>query len=443
MTPTPRTRFAPSPTGQVHIGNMRVAIFNWLFARRHGGRFLLRIEDTDRERSTEAACETVIRALDWLGLQPDEPPLYQSSRLDAHRAAAERLVERGAAYREDKGGTGRGECIVFRMPGEDIGFTDLVKGDLAKAAADLKDFVIVRSDGHPVFHLANVLDDIEMKITHVIRGDDHVENTFRHIAIYRALGAQPPQFAHLPMIVNAQGKPYSKRDGDAYVGEFRDNGYLPDALLNYLALLGWSPPGDRDVLTRDEMTGLFGFDRVQSSPARFDPVKLDWMNGEHMRRLPEAERLAGYRAALTAAGLTDPGSEEYARRVFTIMEDRIKRFSDTADQTRYFFTGDFPWDEKAVRKRLLKPGVPERLSALKARFAELEGFTADALEQALKELAEERGEAVGAYIHPTRVAVSGCAAGPGLFVLLETLGRERVLHRIERALDRYGGDVPD
>ena len=303
--PPPRTRFAPSPTGRVHIGNLRVAIFNWLFARRHGGTFLLRVEDTDRERSTEAACQAVLDALAWTGLEPDEPPLYQSGRQAAHLEAAEALLRSGHAYREDKGGTGRGECVVFRMPGEDIAFEDAVKGRLIKRAADLPDFVLVRSDGHPVFHLANVLDDIAMDVTHVIRGDDHVENTFRHVALYRALGAAPPRFAHLPMIVNAQGKPYAKRDGDAYVGEFRERGYLPEALLNYLALLGWSPGDGREVLTRKELVAAFDLAGVQPSPARFDPVKLDWINGEHMRRLPAEERLAGCVADLRAHGLAE------------------------------------------------------------------------------------------------------------------------------------------
>ena len=360
---TVRTRFAPSPTGNVHIGNMRAAIYNWLYARHCGGRFLLRIEDTDRERSTPEACRTVLESMEWLGLTVDEAPLYQTTRLAAHRAAAEKLVAAGHAYREDKGGTGKGECIIFRMPGTDVAFHDEVKGDLAKAAADLKDFVIVRSDGNPVFHLANVLDDIEMGITHVIRGDDHVENTFRHIALFRALGAAVPRYAHLPMIVNAQGKPYSKRDGDAYVGQFREKGVLAGALFNYLALLGWSPGDGREVLSRDEMTALFSFDRVQSSPAQFDMTKMLWMNGEHMRRLPAADRMAAHLADLRAHGL-EPDAD-YAARVVAIMEDRIKLFSDTAAQTAYFFAEDFPFDDKAVRKRLLREGAREGLAALR------------------------------------------------------------------------------
>jgi glutamyl-tRNA synthetase len=323
------------------------------------------------------------------------------------------------------------------MPGTDISFHDEVKGDLMKKAADMKDFVIVRSDGSPVFHLANVLDDIFMGVTHVIRGDDHVENTFRHIALFRALEAPVPVYAHLPMIVNAQGKPYSKRDGAAYVGEFKERGFLPQALFNYLALLGWSPGDGRELLSLKEMVELFDFHRVQSSPAQFDVVKLTWLNGEHMRRLPEEDRMADHRADLRRHGLWKEGDDEdYVRRVISIMEDRIKLFSDTAAQTVYFFTEEFPWDDKAVRKRLLKPGAQEGLAALRERFARLEVFDAVALEAALKQVADSRGGQAGDLIHPARVAVSGCSAGPGLFIMLETLGRDRVLSRLDRALDK-------
>ncbi len=434
---TVRTRFAPSPTGNVHIGNMRAAIYNWLYARHCGGQFLLRIEDTDRERSTPEACRTVLESMEWLGLTTDEAPLYQTSRLDAHRTAAEKLVASGHAYREDKGGTGKGECVIFRMPGTDVAFHDEVKGDLAKAAADLKDFVILRSDGNPVFHLANVLDDIEMGITHVIRGDDHVENTYRHIALFRALGAPVPHYAHLPMIVNAQGKPYSKRDGDAYVGQFREKGVLAEALFNYLALLGWSPGDGREVLSREEMIALFSFERVQSSPAQFDMTKMLWMNGEHMRRLPAADRMAGYLADLRAHGIEPEAG--YAARVLAIMEDRIKLFTDTAAQTVYFFTDDFPFDDKAVRKRLLREGAREGLAALRDAWAAAPAFDGPSLEAALKDLAAARGQPHPDLIHAARVAVSGSPAGPGLFAMLEVLGRDRVLPRITRALERFAG----
>jgi glutamyl-tRNA synthetase len=435
-----RTRFAPSPTGQVHIGNIRVAIYNWLMARHAGGKFLLRIEDTDRERSTPEACRTVLDTLAWLGLDADEEPVYQSARRDAHLAAAETLLSEGKAYKEDKGGTGQGEAVVFRMPGSDMAFHDEVKGDLAKKAEDMKDLVIVRSNGTPVFHLANVVDDIDMGVTHVIRGDDHVENTYRHLALYHALGAPPPRFAHLPMIVNHQGKPYSKRDGDAYVGEYRDKGFLPDTVLNYLALLGWSPGDDREVMTREEMIELFALDRVQSSPAQMDPQKMAWLNGEHMRRLPPADYAAGIRRDLEHTGLVDAGTDpDYLQAVVAVMGDRIKLWTDATDQAGFFFTEDFAYDEKAVKKRLLKEGAMENLALLRERFAAAEPFNAETLEAALRTLAEEQSLGAGSLIHPLRIAVSGIPAGPSLFDMLVVLGRDRVLQRIDRTLLRFKG----
>ncbi|MCF7848900.1 MAG: glutamate--tRNA ligase, partial [Kiritimatiellales bacterium] len=322
-----RTRFAPSPTGNVHIGNMRAAIYNWLFARHHGGDFLLRVEDTDRERSTPEAIQTLMEAMAWLKLDVDEEPLYQSTRMEAHLAAAERLLSNGHAYKEDKGGLGQGECVIFRMPGTDVSLEDGIKGTLSKKAENMQDFVIVRSNGTPVFHLANVLDDIEQGVTHVIRGDDHVENTYRHIALYQALGADVPNFAHLPMIVNAQGKPYSKRDGDAFVGDFREKGFLGDALFNYLALLGWSPGDDREVMTRDEMVEAFTLERCQSSAAQVDLKKLTWMNGEYMLKLPVETFDAMCFQALEEAGINLVDAD-YAKSVFGLIRERVKTSAD-------------------------------------------------------------------------------------------------------------------
>jgi len=446
-----RVRFAPSPTGQVHIGNIRTAIFNWLFARHEGGRFLLRIEDTDRERSTPEAVRTVLDALAWLGIDHDEEPMYQSARQAEHLAAADRLLAAGRAYREDKGGTGQGECTVFRMPQTDITFRDEIKGELRKSAEDLKDFVIVRSNGTPVFHLANVVDDIEMRITHVMRGDDHIENTYRHVALYRALDAEVPRFAHLSMIVNAQGKPYSKRDGAAFVGEFRDRGYLPDALFNFLSLLGWSPGEDREVLSRDELVALFGLDRVRSAPARMDMEKLLWMNGEYMRALPQDAFRAGCRQVVDAAGLwapmrssletcpastgTDP--DAYFDRVLVLMRERVRLYPELAGAA-YFFTEDYAFEAKAVRKRLNKADVPGHLEALCGVFPALPDFSAATLEERVRAYAEEHGVGAGALIHGLRVAVSGTTKGPGLFELLALLGRERVCARIARALAQLG-----
>jgi glutamyl-tRNA synthetase len=430
-----RTRFAPSPTGNVHIGNMRAAIYNWLFARHHGGEFLLRVEDTDRERSTPEAIETLLEAMDWLKLDVDGEPLYQSTRMEAHLEAAEMLLSKGLAYKEDKGGLGQGECVIFKMPGNDTSFNDGIKGTLSKAAENMQDFVIVRSNGTPVFHLANVLDDIEQGVTHVIRGDDHIENTYRHIALYQALGADVPNFAHLPMIVNAQGKPYSKRDGDAFVGDFREKGFLGDALFNYLALLGWSPGDDREVMTRDEMVEAFELTRCQSSPAQVDLRKLAWMNGEYMLKLPEATFVDLCFQSLEKAGIeADP---DYARAVFGLVRERVKTEADIIPMVGYFFNDEFEYDAKTVRKKLQKDGVADTLAQVKAIFQSLETFDEAATDKALHDFVETSGLGFGAVMAPTRIAVSGIPSGPDLFPMLGVLGRERVLQRIDRTVELF------
>jgi glutamyl-tRNA synthetase len=431
---TTRTRFAPSPTGHVHIGNMRAAIFNWLYARHTDGQFLLRVEDTDRERSTPEAIKTLLEAMDWLGLNVDEEPLYQSTRMDAHLAAAEKLLATGHAYKEDKGGTGQGECIIFKMPGTDIEFTDLVKGTLKKPAADMADFVIVRSNGTPVFHLANVLDDIEQKITHVIRGDDHVENTFRHIALYKALGAPVPQFAHLPMIINAQGKPYSKRDGDAFVGDFQTKGFFGDALFNYLALLGWSPGDEREVMTRQEMIDAFDLVTVRSSPAQMDLRKLLWMNGEYMRAMKPADFAALCRKELATAGVV-PGAN--ADAVFALMQERTKLPSEIVPATAFFFSDDFAYDEKAVEKKLLKEGVFQTLEKITGILQALEAFDAETINTSLHNFVEQGGLKFGDVMPPLRIAVSGQQSGPDLAPVLAILGKDNVLSRVRKTMERF------
>ena len=430
-----RTRFAPSPTGHVHIGNMRAAIYNWLFARHHGGEFLLRVEDTDRERSTPEAIQTLLDAMAWLKLDVDGEALYQSTRMEAHLEAAEMLLSKGLAYKEDKGGTGQGECIIFKMPGNDTSFEDGIKGTLSKAAENMQDFVIVRSNGTPVFHLANVLDDIEQGITHVIRGDDHIENTYRHIALYQALGADVPNFAHLPMIINAQGKPYSKRDGDAFVGDFREKGFLGDALFNYLALLGWSPGDDREVMTREEMIEAFTLERCQSSAAQVDLRKLTWMNGEYMQKLSTEDFESMAFQALGKVGIE--AEPEYARQVFGLIRERVKTVADLAPMVGYFFTEDFEYDEKAVRKKLQKDGVREILEKVAEIFQSLEIFDEAGTDKALHEFIETSGLGFGAVMAPLRIALCGVQSGPELFPMLQVLGRKRVLARITRTVEKF------
>jgi len=436
-----RVRFAPSPTGNVHIGNIRAAIFNWLFARHAGGKFLLRVEDTDRERSTQAAIDTLLDCMRWLGLDYDEPEVYQSQQIARHLAVAEDLVNRGLAYKDNKGGGG--ECVIFRMPKTGcLAYTDLVKGTIKKKAEDTQDFVIVRSDGTPVFHLSNVVDDIDMGITHVIRGDDHVENTFKHIELFKAMGAAVPQYAHLPMIVNNQGKPYSKRDGAAFVGEFREQGYLPEALFNFLLLLGWAPGDDREVLTRDEMIELFTLERCKSSAARFDLKKLIWMNGEYIRRQPREVYAAEFTARVEAAGLSVEGRD--LDGILDQMQVRTKFYSEIPGSCSYFFTEEYPFDEKGVAKRLKVDGVPELLDEVAQRYEALPSFDVQSTHEVLIAMGEERGVGLGALVHPVRVAVSGMTEGPGLFEMLVLIGRDSVCARLRRVAQRLcDGTLPD
>ncbi len=423
---TVRTRFAPSPTGQVHIGNIRAAIYNWLFARHHGGQFLLRVEDTDRERSTPEAVKTVLDAMDWLGLNFDEPALYQSTQKEKHLAAAEDLLKRGLAYKFDKGGTGK-EAVLFKMPGTDMEFTDLIKGAMKKEAKDLQDFVIVRSDGNPVFHLGNVVDDITMNVTHVIRGDDHVENTFRHIALLRALGAAIPQYAHLPMIVNAQGKPYSKRDGAAYVGDFREQGFEADALFNYVALIGWSPGEDRELMTRDEMTKRFTLDRVQSKAGQFDLKKLAKMNVWYLQQTPDAIWEQKFRDVFPAA------DSATLAKVIPLMKPRVRNWKEIPSAI-YLFDEKFPADAAAMEKVLGAPNAKELLAAARDSIASLTTFDAAAIEAAICAVADSRGLKHVDVKQPLRVAITGVAGGPDLAQIIAILGCDRVLARILRHL---------
>ena len=428
-----RVRFAPSPTGKVHIGNIRAAIYNWLYARHTGGKFLLRIEDTDLERSTPEAIQALLACMEWLGLDYDEPAVYQTKNLARHLACVQQLLASGRAYECER--TSRdgktGKVIMFRMPKEGvIAYDDLVKGHMEKKAEDVQDFAIVRSDGSPIFHLANVVDDIDQGITHVIRGDDHVENTFKHIELFKALGAQPPKYGHLSMIVNAQGKPYSKRDGAAFVGEFRENGYLPEALFNYLLLLGWNPGDDREVLTREEMIQLCDIEKVHVTAAKFDIKKLQWMNGEYIRRTPKETYRAELLKRVAAAGLTVPEGFNLDLLVDQL-QIRTKFWSDIPGNCAYFFTDDYPVDEKAVEKRLKKEGVKDLLLDLANRFEALEPFTAAAGEAMVKELAQ--GQGMGPWVHPVRVAVSGRGEGIGLFETCELLGKEKTVARLRRA----------
>ncbi|MCQ2367899.1 MAG: glutamate--tRNA ligase [Kiritimatiellae bacterium] len=429
-----RVRFAPSPTGKVHIGNIRAAIYNWLFARHTGGKFLLRVEDTDLERSTPEAIQVLFECMEWLGLDYDEEVFYQTKNVKRHLEVVEQLLASGHAYKCEK--TSRdgktGTVVMFKMPKEGvIEFDDIVKGHLSKKAEDIQDFAIVRSDGSPIFHIANVVDDIDQRVTHIIRGDDHVENTFKHICIFKALGASVPKYGHLSMIVNQQGKPYSKRDGAAFVGEYREQGYLPEALFNYLLLLGWNPGDDREVLTREEMIDLFELEKVHVTAAMFDPKKLAWMNGEYIKKIPADK----FKELLKAKVNVQGQGEEWWDYLANQVQPRTKFLNDLKTSCAYLTTDDFEMDPKAVEKRLAKDGVKATLLDLIERFSKVEKWEAPALEELVKGLSQ--GNGMGPWVHPIRVAVSGKTEGIGLFEMLQLLGKEKTLSRLGVAAEKY------
>ncbi|OFV94532.1 MAG: glutamate--tRNA ligase [Acidobacteria bacterium RIFCSPLOWO2_12_FULL_65_11] len=476
----PRVRFAPSPTGYLHVGGARTALFNWLFARRHGGVFVLRIEDTDVERSSAEMVDGILAGLRWLGLNWDEGPqvggpfgpYFQSERLDRHQAMAARLVAGGSAYycyctpdelkgkREAAGGTSiydrtclrlttdemaRRErdrmprAMRFKVPSGEVRFDDLVHGSIEVDAVTIEDFVIVRSDGHPTYQLSVVSDDVEMKITHVVRGDDHISNTPKQILLYRALGAPIPQFAHVPLILGPDKKRLSKRHGATSVMEYAQQGYLPEAMVNFLALLGWSPgSGNQELFTRDELARVFALEGISGGNAVFGPEKLDWFNQQYIMRLASDELAKRIQPSFEAAGLWDVSLLGDRRRwffsVLDLLKPRAKRIGDFAAQARYFLTDRIEYDHAAVEKHVRAAGMGQHLLALDAAFGELSAFDAASLEAALRAVADLRGIKAAALIHATRVAVTGTSVSPGLFEVLVLVGCDRVHARLQAAL---------
>lgn len=532
---TVRVRFAPSPTGPVHIGNIRVAIFNWLFARHEGGKFLLRIEDTDLERSTPEAIRILLDAMGWMGIDYDEEPLYQSAQRGAHEGAVRQMMDDGHAFCYEAGtptflqihpglfdpsfvtdpgdevertfspgellATDRailhkttsptsGETFVTPLlwdaivdgvlyradgvsfPVEDVRervleametpmaevdlptlcggapvrvvfrrrmvfFVDRVLGRMEKPLDSLRDLAILRGDGSPIFHLANVCDDICQGITHILRGNDHVENTFRHLFLYKALGKTPPVYAHFPMIVNAKGKPYSKRDGDAFVGDYRAKGILPRALFNYLALCGWSPGDDREIMTRREMVEAFSLERVSASASQMNPEKLDWMNSQYLSRMSLEELTPLLAKELEAEGVPVHEIEkDWLRRLVAIEKDKLRTIEDFVHRTRFFFQDEVAFDAKAVKKFLLKnDGEGLRiLRAIRTRLAGIPDWAPEVLEEIVADFAGHEHLGLGQVAQPLRVACTGGSVSPGIGDTLSLLGHDAVLARIDHAL---------
>ena len=478
MTPTSRLRFAPSPTGYLHVGGARTALFNWLYARHFGGVFLLRIEDTDKARSTDESTRAIFEGLEWLGLTWDEEVVHQGANLARHQADAQRLLDAGAAYRcfcttaelderrreaearkesfkydrrcdrlpaaevARRVAAGKPHVIRVRVPEGDIEWDDLVHERIAFPGKDIDDFVILRSDRTPIYNLAVVSDDIAMRVNVVMRGDDHISNTPKQILIYRALDAELPRFAHLPMIHGLDGKKLSKRHGATAVGDYQHLGLLPGAMLNFLALLGWSPGGDREVMTLPEMIDLFSVDGLQKKAAIFDPKKLEWMNGQHLSMISLDELEPRVTPAIVGAGLADAvtlkSKREWYLALLDLLRVRARTIDDIVRQAGPYFLPHIEYDPDAVAKYWKDPMEAKKiLNAVRESLATAE-WDSIVLESALRTLAESRGVAAGKVFQPLRVALTGLTVSPGIFEMLMIMGREMAIHRLDEAIARLG-----
>ena len=478
-----RVRFAPSPTGFFHIGNAKTALYNWLMARHCGGTFILRLEDTDVERSKEEYAEVLFDCLTWLGLDWDEGPAFkhipekgdygpyrQSQRMHLYRKEAQRLLDEGKAYKcfctkeeldatraraaaEKRPPRYSGACkkltpdqihakgdapyvIRFRVPEGITVIDDIIQGRVRTENKEFDDFVIVKPNGDPIFHLAVVVDDGLMEITHVVRGDDHLTNATRHVMLFEALGYQVPQFAHMPLVHDEKGQKYSKRLHGANVLDWRNDGYLPETLINYLALLGWTPEDGTELLTRADLIKKFSLERAGSSASRFDLKKVQWLNGQHIRMLEVEDLRDRLIPRMEAGGLdTSAKSPEWLTRMTAICQEKIKTLNEIVAYTDFFFSDPAEYEEKAVRKHWMAPGALKAMAEVLDAMEPVPEWTADALRAAYESLVERTGNSLGHYVHPTRLALTGKSIGPGLFELAELLGKETSLARMRRAIE--------
>ncbi|MFL5612177.1 MAG: glutamate--tRNA ligase [Gemmatimonadaceae bacterium] len=469
-----RLRFAPSPTGYLHVGGARTALFNWLFVKHYGGQFLLRVEDTDRARSTDASTRAIFEGLEWLGLTWDEDVVYQGANLERHRADAQLLLDRGAAYRcfctpdeidarrkeaEASGNAFKydrrcdrlpasqvsarvaaGEPFVlrFRVPEGETSWDDLVHGVITFPNKDIEDFVVLRSDGTPIYNMAVVSDDIAMRITLVMRGDDHISNTPKQIMLYEALDASLPRFAHLPMIHGLDGKKLSKRHGATAVGDYRHMGILPQAMLNFLALLGWSPGNDIEVMTVPQMIEMFSTDGLSKKAAIFDPKKLEWMNGQHLSLLSSAALAPLVIDGLIEANLTTRGEierrSEWLIALIDLLKVRSRTIDDIVRQAAPYLAEHVSYDAEAVAKQWKdRSATIEMLSSMRNTLATINKWDPQQMEEALRAEAERRGMGPGKLFQPLRVALTGLTVSAGIFDVLALLGRDRSLARIDEA----------
>jgi glutamyl-tRNA synthetase len=440
---TPRLRFAPSPTGYLHVGGARTALFNWLYARRQGGTFILRIEDTDTQRSSWEMVSGILDGLSWLGIDWDEgpqvggphAPYFQSERLDRYRSAARDLLQKGLAF-EDEG------AIRFTVPPGKTTFVDSVHGPIEFENEHIENFVILRSDRHPTYHLSVVVDDIDMEVTHIVRGDDHISNTPKQVLLYQAFGAPTPAFAHVPLIMGPDKKRLSKRHGATSVMEYEKQGYLPEAMFNFLSLLGWGTGSDDELFTRDELIDRFTLEGISGGNAVFNTEKLDWFNHQHLLRLGDDELIARLHPRLSEAGYWRDAlfgeDRDWFVRVLELLKPRAKRLNEFIDQLTPFFVDPASYDADGVTKHLSAPGAAEHMRALGDAFAAAAVWDEANLERELRALAEARSVKAGMLIHGTRLAMTGRMVSPGLFEMLVLLGRDRVLARLDRFIASLG-----
>ena len=472
-----RVRFAPSPTGELHVGGARTALFNWLYARQHEGTFILRIEDTDKDRSSDESTQGIFAALKWLGLDANEGPIYQSMRFDLYRDYVSLLMNSGNAYycfcsveeieakrqeAQEKGegwrydrtwrdrspedvqamlDAGAPKVVRFKVPQEGTTVVhDEVHGEVTFGNENLEDFTLLRSDEKPTYHLSNVVDDIEMGVTHVIRGADHLPNTPKQILVYEALDAKVPVFAHLPLILGPDKKRLSKRHGATSVTYFRDKGYLPGAVINYLALLGWSPGDDREIFTLHELTKEFSLNRVNSSNAVFDVEKLAWLNGKYISEVPAGELMKSVRDALDNRGCWQEELEmerrDYIFALIDLWQSRSRTINELADNIAPFLTEAFPYLPEALDTNIKNKDLLGPMEALREALTQVDPWNQEELETTIRQLAEGFGLEASELIQPCRIAVTGKAASPGIFEVLELMGRENTRVRLDRMI-RY------
>jgi glutamyl-tRNA synthetase len=425
-----RVRFAPSPTGKLHVGSARTALFNWLFARHHKGAFILRIEDTDQKRSNPAFLDDIYASLKFLGIDWDEGPEFQSQRMALYQEHVQRLLKQGIAVHKDG-------AVIYQVPPRQVTFQDVLHGPITVDTTLFESLVLMKSDGTPTYNFACVVDDGLMKISHVIRGDDHIANTPKQVVLYEALGFPLPVFAHIPLIVGADRARLSKRFGATSVDEYRQVGYLPDAFLNYLVLLGWAPGGNREVIPREEIIQLFDLAKVRKTAAQFDQRKLDWLNGQYLKKLPAPQLAELLSQRLAAAGKPVP-DKAWMERLAALLQDRLRVLDDLLEEHGFFFEEEVAYQQEAVDQHLRSNGIGGKLSQLRERLAKVAPFEAPKVEEITRGFIAEQGLEPKQFIHPVRVAVTGRSVSPPLFETMALLGKDKVLRRLEQA-QRLGG----